>query len=424
MPKYQEMSKTELQRERAALVSRLDGYKKLGLKLTMARGVPAPEQLDLSQRLLSEPLSADDCVVDGIDTRTYGCPDGLPRAKALFAELLGVDAAQVIVGGSSSLNMMYDMVVRGLCCGFSGCKPWSAQGEVKFICPSPGYDRHFTVCEQLGIRMIPVPMTDEGPDMDAVAGLVKDPLVKGMWNIPKYSNPTGVTYSDRTVKAFASLKPAAPDFRIFWDNAYFIHDLYDQGDNLLDIMSECEAAGNPNLVFEFASTSKISFPGAGISCVVVGKGDLPYIKKLVGGQAICPDKINQLRHVRFLENAETVRAHMRRHAALIRPKFEIVLSALENELGDTGIASWTRPRGGYFISLDVFPGTASGVISMAADTGVMLTPAGSTWPYHNDPQDKNIRIAPTFPSEREIAHAADILCICTKIAAIDKIIEK
>jgi len=424
MPVYQKMPPKALTAERDALCSRLTEYKKLGLKLTMARGIPAPVQLDLSQPLISDITSPADCMSDGIDTRTYGCPDGLPAAKAFFAELLGVEASQVIIGGSSSLNMMYDMVVRGLCCGFSGCKPWSAQGEVKFICPVPGYDRHFTICEQLGIKMIPVAMTAEGPDIAAVSELVRDPSVKGMWNIPKYSNPSGITYSDRIVKALASLKPAAPDFRIFWDNAYFVHDIYDECDALLDIMSEAEAAGNPNMVFMFASTSKISFPGAGIACVVVGKGDLPYIKKLVAGQIICPDKINQLRHVTYLKNAENVKAHMRRHAAIIRPKFDIVLSTLERELCGTGIANWTKPRGGYFISLDVLAGTASGVIAMAADTGVVLTPAGSTWPYHNDPEDKNIRIAPTFPSEAEITHAADILCICTKIVAIDKIYTK
>ncbi|MBR6740915.1 MAG: aminotransferase class I/II-fold pyridoxal phosphate-dependent enzyme [Clostridia bacterium] len=422
MHPYSSLTMAQLQQESEILKARFEEYKGRGLKLNMARGVPSPAQLDLSQDMMSCLGGADDCICDGVEARNYGLPEGLPAAKQLFAEILGVNAEQVIVGNNSSLNMMHDMIMRGFCFGFGGCKPWFQQGRVKFICPVPGYDRHFAICENLGIEMIPIRMTPDGPDMDAVRELVKDESVKGMWNIPKYSNPTGYTYSDETVKALASLKPAAKDFRIFWDNAYCVHDLTDEGDRLADIMSLAEAAGNENMVFMFASTSKMSFPGAGIACAVVGKGDLPYVRKLIGIQSICPDKLNQLRHVRYFKDGNGVKEHMKKHAEIIRPKFEAVQNAFTAELEGCGIASWTRPNGGYFISLDVLNGTASRVIGLAAEAGLLLTPAGSTWPYHNDPDDSNIRIAPTYPSVDDIKLAAEIIAVCVKLAAVEKII--
>ncbi len=420
---YKERSREELMCALAEARAEFETKKALGLKLNMSRGIPERRQLDLSMEMLSCLESPEDYIEAGVDTRNYGGVDGLASAKKLFAELLDVSPEQVIVGGNSSLNLMYDTVQRGMQFGFGGCLPWGKQSRVAFLCPVPGYDRHFTICEKLGIEMRPIPMTPTGPDMDEVRRQVKDPAVKGIWCVPKYSNPEGVVYSDETVRAFATLQPAAADFRIFWDNAYCVHGLYDEDDTLLNLQKEAEKAGNPNIAFTFASTSKITFPGAGVACMAGGREDIAYIVSLMQAQTIGPDKINQLRHVRYFKNADGIRAHMKKHAEIVRPKFEAVLERLERELGGLGIAAWTKPRGGYFISLDVLPGTARRTIALAAEAGVVLTPAGSTWPYKKDPNDSNIRIAPTFPTQEEIEKAAETLCACVKLAALEKLTE-
>ena len=418
---YADMSRPELEAERAGQLEKYEAFKRRGLKLNMARGVPGKDQIDLAQDMLTLLKTPEDYFADGVDTRTYNAPlaDGLPCAKKLFAELLEVPAEQVIVGGNSSLSMMFDAVARGMCFGFGGCEPWARQGKIKWLCPVPGYDRHFSVCESFGIEMLPVAMDENGPDMAAVAELVKDPAVKGMWCVPKYSNPSGVTYSDETVRALAALRPAAVDFRVFYDNAYCAHGWYGD-DKLLNIF---DALGERNLVFMFASTAKISFPGAGVACMAAGKEDVAQAKKIISMQTIGPDKANQLRHVKYFRNADGIRAHMQKHAALVRPKCDAVLGELDNELAYTGIATWTRPRGGYFISLDAYEGTAKEIIALAEKGGVLLTtPAGSTWPYKKDPKDNSIRIAPTFPSAADIKQAAELLCICVKLAALEKLL--
>jgi len=415
-----ETTKARLAAEKASLEARYAAFQTRGLSLNMARGIPAKEQLDLSLDMLTCLQTVEDCQIDGIDARNYGGVDGLPSAKKLFGELLDVDPDCVIVGGNSSLNMMSDMIMRSKLFGIGGCKPWVEQGTVKFLCPVPGYDRHFLICEQCGIEMIPLPVTSTGPDMDLVRELVTDPAVKGMWCIPKYSNPSGITYSDDTVRALASLKPAAPDFRIFWDNAYCIHDVFCE-DKLLNIVTEAKKAGNENLVFEFASTSKLCFPGAGVACMVAGKGDIDYIKKLISAQTIGPDKMNQLRHIRYFKDVAGLRARAAAHGKLIRPKFEAVLKTLDAELSGLDFVDWSKPNGGYFISLNVMEQTAKRTVELAKNAGVTLTPAGATWPYRKDPADKNIRIAPSYPSLESITLAAELLCVCVKLAAIEKL---
>jgi len=418
---YKNRSAEELAKALTQAKEQYEVKKALGLKLNMSRGVPERRQLDISMGLFTCLSGPEDYMENGLETRNYGVLDGLPAAKALFAELLEVPPDQIIVGGNSSLNLMYDTVQRGMQFGFGGCLPWNKQSRVVFLCPVPGYDRHFTICERLGIEMRPIPMTPTGPDMDEVRRQVKDPAVKGIWCVPKYSNPDGVVYSDETVRAFATLQPAAADFRIFWDNAYCVHSLYEEDDVLLNLQAEAEKAGNPNLAFTFASTSKITFPGSGVACMAGGKEDIAYIVSLMQAQTIGPDKVNQLRHVRFFKNADAIRDHMKKHADIIRPKFEAVLERLESELAGLEIASWTKPKGGYFISLDVMPGTAKRVVALAAEAGVIMTPAGSTWPYKKDPNDSNIRIAPTFPTQEEIEKATDTLCACVKLATLEKL---
>lgn len=415
-----ERAKQMLAAEKTSLLERYAAFQNQGLHLNMSRGIPSKEQLDLSQDVLTCLVTPEDYQADGVDSRSYGMLEGLPCARKLFAELLDVDPACVLVGGNSSLNMMYDMILRSVVFGVGGCEPWVKQGSVKFLCPVPGYDRHFTICEACGIEMIPVPMTAEGPDMQLVRTLVKDPAVKGIWCVPKYANPSGITYSDDVVRALASLKPAAKDFRIYWDNAYCIHDLF-ASDHLLNIMQETRKSGNENLVFEFASTSKISFPGSGVACMAAGPADFADIKKRLSAQTICPDKTNQLRHVRSFKNAAGLRARAAEHAALIRPKFEAVLSTLEKEASGLDFIRWSKPNGGYFISLDVLDHTAARTIALAAEAGVTLTAAGATWPYHRDPNDSNIRIAPTYPSLHDLETAAELLCVCFKLAAIEKL---
>ncbi|MBP5762746.1 MAG: aminotransferase class I/II-fold pyridoxal phosphate-dependent enzyme [Lachnospiraceae bacterium] len=425
---YAEMSKEELLTLKEELNKEYSEAKSKGLALNMARGKPSPAQLDLGMEFLNAVNSQSDMLSDGkIDTRNYGELDGIPEAKKLMADIMETKPENVIVCGNASLNIMYDTVSRAYTHGILGNTPWCRLDKVKFLCPAPGYDRHFAITEHFGIEMITVPMTPTGPDMDIVEEWVsKDETVKGIWVVPKYSNPQGYSCSDETVKRFAALKPAAKDFRIFWDNAYVVHHLYDEEsrqDKLLDIISECEKAGNPDMVFEFCSTSKVSFAGAGISAVASSAANIADIKKSLTIQTIGYDKINQLRHVRYFKDINGVKEHMKKHAALLRPKFEACEKVLADELGGTGIAEWTTPNGGYFISLDVMAGCAKRVVALCKEAGVTLTGAGATYPYKNDPKDSNIRIAPSYPSPEEMSQATDLLVLCVKLAAVEKLLE-
>ena len=392
------------------------------LKLNMARGKPAPEQLDLSNGLLG---AMDDYhLEDGTDARNYGILDGIPECKRLFADLLGLNADQMIIGGNSSLNMMFDVMASLCLFGTGGEKPWHyhkfSGTPVKFLCPSPGYDRHFAVCEELGIEMIPVPLLNDGPDMDLVMKLVaSDPLIKGIWCVPLYSNPQGVCYSDEVVDRLASMETAAKDFRIFWDNAYGVHHIYEKT-GLKDILKACEEAGNPDRTYYFFSTSKITFPGAGIAVTASGNGNIKELKKHMAAQIISYDKINQLRHVKFFKTADAIHEHMDKLADKLRPKFDLVKEKLESQIGETGFAKWSNPKGGYFVSLDTLPGCAKRTVALAKEAGVILTGAGATYPYGDDENDSNIRIAPTYPTVDELAKAMDIFILCVKIAGTEK----
>ncbi len=361
----------------------------------------------------------------GVDCRNYGLLDGIPEAKKLMADMIGVAQDKIIVFGNSSLNIMYDTVARSMLFGVLGSTPWCKLDKVKFLCPVPGYDRHFAITEQFGIEMINVPMTCDGPDMDLVEKYVnEDPAVKGIWCVPKYSNPQGYTYSNETVKRFASLKPAAEDFRIYWDNAYAIHDLYeDKNDQLLEILGECEKAGNADMVYEFVSTSKVTFPGSGISALASSKANLDSIKDTMTIQTIGPDKLNQLRHVLYFKNIDGMKAHMMKHAAIMRPKFEAIEEVLSKELDGLEIGSWTKPNGGYFISFEAMEGCAKEIVSKCKEAGVVLTGAGATYPYKKDPKDSNIRIAPTFPSEEELSIATDLFVLCVKLVSAEKLLK-
>lgn len=421
---YQSLSKEELSALKASLEEAYREFQALGLNLNMARGKPGTEQLDLSVEML-DGLNSESCFFSstGDDCRNYGLVDGLPEMRAFLGELLGVAAENVIVGGNSSLNMMFDSISCAYVSGFDGCEPWSKQEKVKFLCPVPGYDRHFAICEYFGIEMIPVPMTKTGPDMDLVEKLVsEDAAVKGIWCVPKYSNPQGITYSDETVRRFAALRPAAPDFKIFWDNAYCIHELTDTPEVLLNLYEECKKNGTEDMPIMFCSTSKITFPGSGVAAMAGSENTLKTFRRHLSFQTIGPDKINQLRHIRFFKHVEGLKEHMEKHRAILAPRFASVITALEKELGGLGIAEWLNPKGGYFISVNVLPGCAKRVVQLCKEGGVALTSAGATYPYKNDPEDSNIRIAPTFPPIIELEQAMRLFCICVKLAAIEKLL--
>ena len=408
---YNDMSKEELLALKESLNKEYAEAKAKGLALDMSRGKPSAKQLDVSLGLLDTINSSSDLkALDGTDCRNYGVLDGIPEAKKLMADMMGTTPDHVIVYGNASLNIMYDQISRAYTHGILGNTPWCKLDKVKFLCPVPGYDRHFAITERFGIEMINIPMSESGPDMGMVEEYVsKDASVKGIWCVPKYSNPQGYTYSEETVKRMAALKPAAEDFRIFWDNAYVIHDLYDDNkDEIADIISECEKAGNPDMVFEFASTSKVSFPGSGIAALATSANNIADIKKQLTIQTIGHDKLNQLRHVRFFKDINGLKEHMRKHAEFIRPKFEAVESVLEEELSGLGIGSWTEPKGGYFISFDAMDGCAKAIVAKCKEAGVKLTGAGATFPYGKDPKDSNIRIAPSFPTPEEMKQAADL----------------
>ncbi len=425
MKAYRELSKEELLALKEELTKKYEDVKAKGLSLDMSRGKPGVDQLELSMPMLNLVNENSDMKCEsGVDCRNYGVLEGIPEAKRLMSEMIGTDPEHVIVFGNSSLNIMFDTIARCMLRGVLGSTPWSKLDHVKFLCPSPGYDRHFKVTESFGIEMIVVPMLPTGPDMDMVEELVsKDESIKGIWCVPQYSNPQGYTYSDETVRRFANLKPAASDFRIFWDNAYCVHHLYDDNqDHLLDILSECEKAGNPDMVFEFASTSKVTFPGSGVSVLASSKANLDDIRKYITVQTIGHDKINQLRHVRFLKDAQGIKEHMRKHAALIRPKFEAVLSTLERELGGLEIGQWTTPKGGYFISFDSMEGCAKAIVAKTKEAGVVMTGAGATFPYGKDPKDSNIRIAPTLPSAEDLAMAAEVFVLSVKLVSVEKLL--
>ena len=426
MKKYQEMTREELLQEKTELEAEFAKIKEMGLNLDMSRGKPGSDQLDLAMPML-DVLTSKEVIEseNGTDLRNYGIVDGIPEAKKLVADMVGVKPEQVIVYGNSSLNIMYDQVARAEMFGICGNTPWSKLEKVKFLCPVPGYDRHFAITEDFGIEMINIPMTADGPDMDMVEQYVNnDEAVKGIWCIPKYSNPEGVVYSDETVKRFAALKPAAKDFRIFWDNAYAVHHLYeDQQAEILNILELCEQAGNPDMVFEFCSTSKVSFPGAGIAAIATSEANIADIKKRLTIQTIGHDKINQLRHVKYFKDMNGVKEHMMKHAAIIRPKFEMLDQLLTREVASRGIGSWVKPLGGYFISFNALEGCAKEIVAKCKEAGVTMTGAGSPFPYKKDPKDSVIRIAPTYPSVEELEKAAEVFVTVTRLVSVTKLLE-
>ena len=420
---YKQMSKEELISLKNQLLKTYDEFKGMGLSLDMSRGKPGSDQLSLSADMLNIISSSEDCKAEnGFDCRNYGVLDGIPECKKMFAELLSVEPENIIVGGSSSLNLMYDYLNQCMFLGVAGCEPWNKQGKVKFICNVPGYDRHFAITEFFGIEMISVEMKNDGPDVEKIAELVRDPMVKGMFCVPKYSNPNGVTYSDEKVKALAALKPAAKDFRVIWDNAYVIHELTDEPDELLNIFDACKEYGTEDYFVEFTSTSKISFPGAGVSAIAASKNNVADIKKRLNFQTISYDKLNQLRHVKYFKNVDGIRKHMSRHAEIIAPKFNLVLEMLEKEIAPCGIGEWVNAKGGYFISYNTTVGSAKRIGELCKAVGLVLTTVGATYPYGIDPQDKNIRIAPTYPSLKDLEKAMEIFCLCAKIAALEALI--
>ncbi len=427
MTPYAEMTKDEMKRELDELRVEYDKFQNLGLNLDMSRGKPCKEQLDLSMGMMDALYSgADMTCEDGTDCRNYGGLTGIKEAKVLIGDMMENNPDNIIIYGNSSLNVMYDTISRAMTHGILGHTPWCRLDKVKFLCPSPGYDRHFKITEYFGIEMIPVEMSPSGPDMDTVEKLVsEDASIKGIWCVPKYSNPQGYSYSDETVRRFARLKPAAPDFRIFWDNAYCVHHLYDtHQDHIIEILAECKRAGNPDLVYKFASTSKITFPGSGIASLATSLNNLEDIKTQLKNQTIGHDKVNQLRHVRFFKDIHGMCEHMRKHADVIRPKFEAVEEIFDRELTGLGIGEWTKPNGGYFISFETLPGCAKEVVAHAKKAGVTMTGAGATWPYGKDPRDSNIRVAPTFPSLADLRTAAELFTLCVKIVSLEKFLRE
>lgn len=421
MLQFTKMDKKTLEQLRESLSKRYEEFKNQKLSYDMSRGKPCMEQLDLSVDILN---IADYKGSNGADCRNYGGLDGIPEAKKLFSELIEANADEVIVGGNSALNMIYDTIARAMSFGVLGSEtPWGKLPKVKFLCPSPGYDRHFAICELFGIEMIVVDMKNDGPDMEAVEKLAnEDEAIKGIFCVPKYSNPGGITYSDEVVDRLAAMKTKAKDFRIFWDNAYTVHHLFEKGDSLKNILEACKEAGNEDRVFMYTSTSKVTLPGAGIAVMAASKANISFTKKQMSVQMIGPDKLNQLRHVKFLKSMDNIKEHMKKHAEIIRPKFLAVLDILEAELGGKEIAWWSKPNGGYFISFDTLDGCGKKVVSMMAEAGIVMTTAGATFPYGKDPRDRNIRIAPTLPSLDEIKKAMEVFCICVQIASIDKIL--
>jgi len=424
MTSYASLTKEQLRQEYAAVSDAFAACKAQGLKLNMARGKPSKLQLDLVSDLLTVLTQADACILDGVDARNYGELEGLKCAREYWADVLGCKWTQTFVGGSSSLTLMYDLISKAYTHGLrDSLRPWCKEEVVKFLCPSPGYDRHFRITESFGAELITVAMTADGPDMDAVEELVKDPAVKGIWCVPKYSNPEGVVYSGETIRRFAELKPAAPDFVIMWDNAYCVHEFEGEFRPFPDIISLCAEAGRPGMAYEFASTSKITFPGAGISVMASSEDNIQYMSKLMGVQMISYDKVNQLRHVRYLKDKATTLELMKRHAALMAPKFQTVLQKLDAQIAPLGFACWNKPTGGYFVSLNTMPGTAKRALELCAQAGVTMTGAGATYPYGCDPNDSNIRIAPSLPPVEELEKAMDVFCVCLKMAALEKLLE-
>ena len=420
---YNEMNREELVSLKSELEKEYEEVKSRGLSLDMSRGKPSAAQLDLTMDMLKVMTTVEDCKAEnGFDCRNYGVLDGMPECKKLFADILEVDTKNIIVGGTSSLNLMYDYLNQCMFLGVAGCEPWSKQGKVKFICNTPGYDRHFTITEFFGVEMISVEMDEFGPDVEKIRELVKDPMVKGMFCVPKYSNPNGVTYSDERVKALAALKPAAKDFRVIWDNAYIIHDLTDTPDVLMNIFEACKEFGTEDNFIEFTSTSKISFPGAGVSAIAASDNNIAEIKKRLNFQTISYDKLNQLRHVKYFKNADGVKAHMDKHAAIMAPKFNLVLDMLEKEIAPLGIGEWVKVKGGYFISYNTVGSSAKRIGELCKEAGLVLTTVGATYPYGIDPEDKNIRIAPSFPPVEDLRKAMEVFCLCAKLAAVEALI--
>ena len=426
MKSYPSMTREELLEELERVRALYAAEKEKGYELDMSRGKPAPIQLDLSMGLLEEEPASLVRSRCGTDVRNYGGLAGIEEARELFADILGVGAENIVLGGQSSLSLMYDCFIRAMALGvYGGSRPWGAQGRIKFLCPVPGYDRHFRISQEFGAEMINIPMTPEGPDMDAVRRYAEhDSSVKGIWCVPKYSNPQGYTYSRGTVEAFAALRPAADDFRIFWDNAYAVHGFREKDDELANIFDACEKYGSADMVYEFTSTSKVTFPGGGISAIAASRNNIDFILRQMGVQTICADKINQLRHANFFGGAEGLREHMKKHAELLRPKFDCTIETLHAGLDGLGIASWTDPNGGYFISFDGLDGTAKRCVSLCLDLGVKLTGAGAPYPYGVDPEDKNIRIAPSFPTVEQLRQGMSAFCVCQRLAALEALLEK
>jgi len=421
--KYTEMTPAAAKAEYDKVLAEFEGWKTKGLKLNMARGKPSRQQLDLVSGILTALTEADDCIADGVDARNYGELSGLACARAYFADVLGCRPEQVFAGGNASLTLMYDTVAKAMTHGLLHSeRPWAQETGLKWLCPAPGYDRHFKITESFGFTLITVPMTENGPDMDLVEELIRDPKVKGMWNVPKYSNPDGIIYSDETIRRLAAMKPAAPDFLLVWDNAYCVHEFEGDFVPFADILSLCEQYGNADMVFEYASTSKITLPGAGISCFACSEANRKYMEKLMSIQTISYDKINQLRHVRFLKDRAHTLALMKQHAAIMGPKFKLVTDVLAREIAPLGLAEWHEPKGGYFVSVNTNPGLAKRTLALCREAGVVMTDAGATFPYGKDPQDRNIRVAPSLPPLFELEQAMAVFCCCLKLAALEKLV--